>query len=156
MNAYIKSLREEGYTSLRDTHYDTYNNFPALGRKENNKTPDPDTTDLEDQANNDNHDDEFEKAGETADPNEKTQEEEFSLTDPVEPAETVQEERTPLTDPVEPDETTQEEETYPTDSEKPNYKTKMNSIFSLQYTKGFQAFWLGLQPVLALLCFSLK
>ena len=75
MNAYIRSLREEGYTSLRDAHYDTFNNFPALGRKDNNKSPDPDTTDLEDQANDDDLDDETEKAGETADPIDKTLEE---------------------------------------------------------------------------------
>ena len=61
MNAYIKSLKEEGYTSLRDQHYDTFNNFPALGKKDTNNTPDPDTTDVEDQASKEDEDDSGDK-----------------------------------------------------------------------------------------------
>ena len=120
MNAYIKSLREEGYTSLKDLHYDTFNNFPALGRKEPNKTPDPDTTDLEDQLNDDDDDDEPDKQAELVDPTEKTQAEGTSQTDPAEPVETTQEDTTSTTDPTEPDETTQEEEVPRTDPEKSN------------------------------------
>ena len=128
MNAYIKLLREEGYTSLKDLHYYTYNNFPALGRKEANKTPDPNTTVLEDQSIDDDYDDESEKSGEPVDTSKKTQVEEISLTDPGESAETSQEEVTSLTDPIEPDETTQEDEVSLTDPEKSNETTQEKEI----------------------------
>ena len=110
MNAYIKSLKEEGYTSLRDQHYDTFNNFPALGKKDTNNTPDPYTTDVEDQASKEDEDDETRTTGETVESNETTQVEEISLTEPVESAETLQEEEASLADPIEPGETTQIEE----------------------------------------------
>ena len=121
-------MREEGYTSLRDLHYDTYNNFPALGRKETNKTLDPETTDLEDQAIDDDYDDESEKSGEPVDPSEKTQVEEITLTDTGESAETSQEAVISQTDLTEPDETTHDEETSLTDTEKPNETTQEEEI----------------------------
>ena len=61
MNAYIKSLKEEGYTSLRDEHYNSLNSFPALGKKDSNKPLDPDPVDIEDQTTN--GDDEGESEG---------------------------------------------------------------------------------------------
>ena len=120
MNAFIKSLREEGYTSLKDQHYDTFNNFPALNRTETNKTPDPDTTDLENQYKDGDDDDESDKSAELVDPNKQTLAEEISPTDPVKPVETAQEETTSPTDPTKPDETTQDEEVPLTVPEKSN------------------------------------
>ena len=64
MNAYIKSLRDEGYVSLRDEFYDNINAFPTLGKKDSVKTPDPDTIDIEDQTANMDDDGESEEAPE--------------------------------------------------------------------------------------------
>ena len=110
MNEYIKSLKDEGYTSMRDQHYDTFNNFPALGKKDTKDSPDPDTTDIEDQTSKEDEDDETRTTGETAESNETTQVDEISLTEPVESVETPQEEEASLADPMEPGETTQVEE----------------------------------------------
>ena len=91
LNDYFKSLKDEdGYTTLKDQHYNSYNNFPALGRKETNKTLDTETTDPEEQAtdDDDDDDDESDKTGELVDPKEKTHIEEITLSDPKESAET--------------------------------------------------------------------
>ena len=135
MNDYIKSLKDEdGYTSLRDQHYNSYNNCPALGRKETNKTLDPETTDLEDQAIDDDNDDESDKTGESVDPNEKTQVEETTLPDPEKSAETSLEEATSQTDSVDPDETTTEAENSLTDPEKANETNLVEEISLVETT----------------------
>ena len=65
MNAYIKSLKDKGYTSLRDAHYDEINSFPALGKNNSSEPLDPDTVDMEDQIANDNEEGESEGANES-------------------------------------------------------------------------------------------
>ena len=75
MSSYIKYLREEGYISLRDKHYESINAFPALGEDPKDTTQDPDIVDKEDQASNDN-DDELDDNGTTADSTPKVAEEE--------------------------------------------------------------------------------
>ena len=57
MNAYIKALKAEGYTSLRDEHYDKINSFPVLGKKDSTIPQDPDTIDKEDQTIDEDNDD---------------------------------------------------------------------------------------------------
>ena len=51
MTNYIKSLKDEGYTSLRDEYYDNINSFPSLGKPVKTNVQDPDTIDKEDQTN---------------------------------------------------------------------------------------------------------
>ena len=81
MNAYIKTLKDEGYTSLRDEYYDSFNSFPVLGKKDSNKPLDPDTVDIEDQTANKDDDGENEEAevSEESIPGETTPEEEITL-----------------------------------------------------------------------------
>ena len=56
MTSYIKSLKDEGYTSLRDKHYNKLKSFPALGKVPPIITLNPDVTDRENQADNDDDD----------------------------------------------------------------------------------------------------
>ena len=61
MNSYIKSLKEEGYVSLREEYYDNLNSFPTLGKANHTTTQDPDAVDKEDQTINGDDDDETEE-----------------------------------------------------------------------------------------------
>ena len=72
MNSYIKSLKDEGYISLRDEYYDNLNSFPSLRKTAGPNAQDPDTIIKEDQTNNDEDDDKTEEVSKTA---EKTQQE---------------------------------------------------------------------------------
>ena len=73
LNDYFKSLKvEDGYFTLKEKHYHQYNNFPALGRKETNKTHD--TENHEDQAtdDDDDKDEEPDKTDDIIDPNKQS------------------------------------------------------------------------------------
>ena len=58
MTSYIKSLKDEGYTSLKDEYYKNLNSFPTLGKPIEPNGQDPDLIDREDQTNNADDDDE--------------------------------------------------------------------------------------------------
>ena len=60
MNSYIKSLKDEGYTSLREEYYDNLNSFPAIGETKQTNVQDPDMIDNEDQTTNGDDDNETE------------------------------------------------------------------------------------------------
>ena len=96
MNAYIKSLKEEGYISLRDEYYDTFKSFPALGKKDTTKPLDPDTIDLEDQSISEDDDDESGRTREPVESSETTQVEELSQTETSKDTAQVPLDQTPL------------------------------------------------------------
>ena len=66
MNSYIKSLKDEGYISVRDEYYDNLNSFPTLGKTNKPNVQDPDTIDSEDQTINGDDYDETEVEKSTA------------------------------------------------------------------------------------------
>ena len=80
MNSYIKSLREEGYISLRDKYYDSLNAFPALGEKATDTSQDPNIVNTEDQTGN-NDDDELNKEETTVESTLKEAEKEEKVSD---------------------------------------------------------------------------
>ena len=99
LNDYFKSLKvDDGYTSLKQIHYNPYNNFPALGRKETNKTTDTDPEHTEDQDSDDdyNEDEESDNTGTPPDPIEQTHTAKTTQPNPKEPTEMTPEEEVSL------------------------------------------------------------
>ena len=71
MTSYIKSLKDEGYTTLREEYYNNLNSFPSLGKPIEPNDQDPDLIDREDQTNNADDDDEIDLEQSTAEDNSK-------------------------------------------------------------------------------------